>query len=279
MLYNKNMKIKLKWHQTSDELLFDIINQDIAVWFVEQSQILGENKYSLGDQVVDLLSRPDSTEKLIKEEKEYIAKVNQKLSALKMPLFKEPKNYYDQQQLNHLHKDWADTRKQWPKLTELFYKMDNELFEAYQEMNCHIHFIEQSFKYKFRDPVNWRVQNPFKSNSYDWESSNLYIEYPGHGRCAIEKFQFMDTGKDIERDNTNWDNVDAFIGMHLNRPYKMNPPPEFLTWCQEKNLVPSNYNIPLANLTNWKENLTKARQVVTENVTIQDNYFSLHLIN
>jgi hypothetical protein len=157
--------------------------------------------------------------------------------------------------------------------------MDKELFEAYQEMNCHIHFIEQSFKYKFRDPVNWRVQNPFKSNSYDWELSHLYIEYPGHGRCAIEKFQYMDIGEDMERDNTNWDNIDAFVGIQLNRPYKMNPPSEFLAWCQEKNLVPSNYNIPLANLTNWKENLTKARQIVTKNVIIQDNYFSLHLIN
>jgi len=273
------MKIKLKWNQTGDELLFDIINQDIAVWFVEQCQQLGENKYSLGDQVVDVLSQSSNTKKLIKEEKEYIAKVNQKLATLKMPLFKEPENYYDQRQLNHLHKDWADTRKQWPKLTELFYKMDKELFEAYQEMNCHIHFIEQSFKYRFRDPVNWRVHNPFKSNSYDWESSHLYIEYPGHGRCAIEKFQYMDTGEDMERDNTNWDNVDALVGIQLNRPYKMSPPPEFLAWCQEKNLVPSNYNIPLANLTNWKENLTKARQVVTENVTIQNNYFSLHLIN
>jgi hypothetical protein len=200
-----------------------------------------------------VLSQSSNTEKLIKEEKEYIAKVNQTLASLKMPLFKEPENYYDQHQLNHLHKDWADTRKQWPKLTELFYKMDKELFEAYQEMNCHIHFIEQSFKYKFRDPGNWRVQNPFKSNSYDWESSHLYIDYPGHGRCAIEKFQHMDTGEDMERDNNNWDNVDAFIGIQLNRPYKMSPPPEFLAWCQEKNLVPSNYNIPLANLTNWKE--------------------------
>jgi hypothetical protein len=272
------MKIKLKWHQTSDELLFDIINQDIAVWFVEQCQQLGENKYSLGNQAVDMLSQSSNTEKLIKKQKECIAKVNQTLALLKMPLFKEPENYYDQHQLNHLHKDWAVTRKQWPKLPELFYKMDPELFDAYQGINGHIHFIERSFKYKFRDPGNWRAQNPFKSNFYDWESSHLYISYPGSGRCAIEKFQCMDTGEDMERDNNNWDNVDAFIGMQLNRPYKMSPPPEFLAWCQEKNLVPSNNNIPLANLTNWKENLTNARQIVAKNVTIQNNYFSLHII-
>lgn len=271
------MRIKLNWQKTGDTLFFDVINQELATWFVEQSCMLGDNKYRNGDQIVDILSSRQKTEKLIEEEKDYIALVNQGLEKLRMPLFTEPDNYYDQKQLNRLHKDWGETRQKWPKLSELFFKLDKKLFEAYQEMNCHIHFIEQSFEYTFRDPTNWRTSNPFKDKSYDWEVCHLYIVYPGHGREAFEKFKNMDTGDDIGRDNVNWDNIDSCIGINLVRPYKLSPPPEFLFWCKENNLIPHCDNLPLANLSNWQENLTNARQMFTKNVTIKDNYFYLEL--
>lgn len=272
------MKLLLKWHCTDDQLEFDIINQDLAIWFVEKSNTVGTNQYHCGDQVVDILRSKTSTDILISEEKNYIHIVNQALQKLKMPLFVEPNDYYDQMQLNKLHKDWARTREQWPKLTELFYKLDRELFEAYQEMNCHIHFIEKSFEYRFRDPSNWRIPNPFKDRAYDWEECHLFIDYPGHGRQAFEKFQCLDEGSDLYLDDNNWDNIDAFVGIKLGRPYKVTPPMEFLHWCEQHGLVPHEYKLPLANLTDWKQNLTRARQVFTKNVTIKDNYFTLEII-
>jgi len=273
------MRIKLIWEKTGDCLSFDVINEDIAIWFIEQSKTIGDNKYSPGNQVVDKILSKRHTDKLIEEEKEYISIVNRGLASLKMPLITEPENYYDQKQLNRLHKDWAETREKWPKLTELFFKLDKKLFEAYQEMNCHIHLIERSFEYRFRDSAHWRIPNPFKENAYDWEVCHLYIEYPGHGRQAFEKFEWLDHDDDMQRDINNWDNIDSFVGINLVRPYKKVPPPEFLLWCQEKNLVPMEYTLPLANLTDWKENLTKARQVFTENAIIEGNYFALEIEN
>ena len=273
------MQIKLTWKKTNDIVLFDVINEDVAQWFVACGNDLGSNRYSLGDQIIDQLRSADSTINLIKEEKEYISMVNQGLSSLKMPLIKEPENYFDQKNLNTLHKDWAETREKWPKLTELFFKIDRNLYEAYQEMNCHIHQIERSFEYRFRDNTHWRTDNPFKYKRYDWEVCHLFIEYPGHGRHEFEKFQWMDTDDDMARDNCNWDNIDSFIGINLVRPYHIDPPKEFLIWCEKENLVPWDYTLPLANVTNWRENLTKARQVFTENVTMKENYFTLEIIN
>lgn len=272
------MQLKLTWNSTNDFLLFDIINKDLAGWFVNQSQAFGNN-YSIGTQVIDLLLQSRDTEKLIKEEIEYIDTVNSILTRLKLPTLNKPTNWYDQKELNTLHKDWATTRYTNPKLTELLYKIDKRFFEAYQETNCHIHLIERSFDYKFRDPNFWSVDNPFKHTEFDWEVSHLYIEYPGHGRCAFEKFQWLDINNaDIWNDNNNWDNIDSFLGMNLVRPYKLNPPTEFLVWCKEKNLVPYGYEIPLANLTDWKNNLTTAKQLVTKNIKITDNTFSLELV-
>jgi hypothetical protein len=272
------MKIQLTWKSTNDILLFDVINQDLAVWFVQTSQELG-NRYSIGDQVIDTIRQSADTNRLIQEEIDYIETVNKQLTLLKMPTFTLPSNWYDQRQLNKLHKDWGETRLKWPKLTELFYKIDKKIFTAYQEMNCHIHLIENSFLYRFRDPTHWRVSNPLKNNNYDWEVCHLYISYPGHGREAFEKFRNMDTYDDIYRDNVNWDNIDASIGMNLVRPYKESPPQEFLNWCKEKELTPHTYYIPLANLVDWEKNLKIARQIATKNVTIQDNYFSLEILN
>jgi len=272
------MKIQLTWKLTNDTLLFDVINQELANWFVQTSQRLG-NRYSIGDQIIDTLIAKPSTSKLIEEEITYIETVNKQLTLLKMPVFDLPSNWYDQRQLNKLHKDWGESRQKWPKLTELFYKIDKKIFEAYQEMNCHIHLIEQSFSYKFRDPVHWRVNNPLKDTGYNWETCHLYINYPGHGRQAFEKFENLDIYDDIYRDNVNWDNIDGFIGMNLVRPYKKTPPQEFLDWCKEKKLTPHTVTLPLANLVNWEYDLTMARQMITENVIIQDNYFSLELID
>ena len=272
------MKIQLTWELTNDVLLFDVINCELANWFVQTSQQLG-NQYSKANQVIDNIRKSLDTNNLICEEIEYIKTVNKQLTLLKMPNIEVPSDWYDQKQLNKLHKDWGDTRQKWPKLTELFYKIDPKIFEAYQEMNCHIHLIEESFVYQFRDPTHWRVDNPFKDNNYDWETCNLYICYPGHGREAFEKFQNMDVYDDIYRDNVNWNNIDAYVGIKLVRPYKETPPQEFLNWCKEKNLTPHTRTLPLANLAKWEENLTTARQITTKNVTMQDNYFSFKVIN
>jgi hypothetical protein len=270
------MKLKIIWQATGDELLFDITNKEFVKWFVEISQQRG-NRYSVGDQIIDQISAPKNTQSLIDEEIKYIDTVNTALASLKMPIFAKPDNWYDQRQLNTLHKEWSKTKLKWPRLTELLYKLDKKLFEAYQEMNCHIHLIESSFVYSFRDQTNWRVPNPFKDQYFPWESSNLYVKYPGHGRFAFEKFVNLDVYDDILDDDCNWDNVDAYIGMNFRRPYQKTPTTEFLNWCKEKNLVPFDGTISLGNLADWEHSLTTARQVNEKNVNITDNYFSLLL--
>jgi hypothetical protein len=272
------MKIKATWSKTGHELFFDSINADLAHWFVSTSQKLG-NRYSIGDMPIDLLRNLNDTDQLIKEEIDFVTAVNDQLRKSRMPTFTLPENWYDQKHLNQLHKSWSRTRQVWPKLTELLYKIDKKLFEAYQEMNCHIHLIEESFEYRLRDSSNWRVENPFQQEFFSWEVSHLYLRYPGHGRYAFEKFKNLDEDEDIGIDNVNWSNIDGYIGIKLIRPYKSNPPTEFLSWCQEKNLVPHGDTLPLANLSNWQTELTKSRQIMTENVKIQGNYLSLELID
>jgi len=76
LFWSMNKRIKLSFQQTGDTLFFDIINLELAHWFVQTSQRLG-NRYSLGDQVVDEIQRSDRP--LIDEEITYVNLVNQQL--------------------------------------------------------------------------------------------------------------------------------------------------------------------------------------------------------
>jgi hypothetical protein len=272
------MKIKLSWLNTSDYLIFDCINEDLCEWFVQKSHEL-DSKFTTANMITDVPRRSHDTQTLISEINDDIDRVNEFLPRLKQPTINKPTNWFDQEQLNNLHKEWARSRQQVPTLPELLHKIDQSLFDAYQETNCHIHLIEDSFYYTFRDNDNhWRLTNPFKDNMYDWQVCHLFLPYPGHGRSAFEKFRNFD--EDVFKDDLcNWDNIDSCLGVNLTRPYKLEPPQEFLEWCKKHgNLVPHRETIPMANLENWKDNLAEARQIFTENNKILDNHFALEII-
>ena len=272
------MKIKLHWSKTNDYLLFDAINEQLVLWFVETSQQLGNN-YSLANMVTDLPHRAENTTTLIKEISNDIDRVNEFLVSMKQLPVSKPTDWYDQTQLNILHKNWAHTRYTWPKLSSMLYKIDPTLFDSYHRMNCHIHLIENSFEYQFRDPTHWRVDNPYKDTAYEWAHCHLALKYPGHGREAFEKFRNLDDNlEDIELDNCNWDNIDPAITVSLTRPYSITPPAEFLTWGQDQILIPHTNTIPLGNLVNWRTELINARHVFTDNIGILENYFSLSVV-
>jgi hypothetical protein len=272
------MKIKATWTKTDDQLIFDCINEEVAKWFVETANQLGNN-FSTADMITDIPKRLHKTDKLISEISNDIDLVNSFMSKIKKPIIDKPTNWYDQEQLNALHKDWARSRETIPTLPETLFKIDKNIFDAYQEMNCHIHLIERSFNYAFRDNTNhWRVENPFKDTFYNWQVCHLSISYPGHGRAAFEKFENIDNDVYID-DLCNWDNIDSFINMNIRRPYKLEPPQEFLEWCKKhSNLIPHTYTLPLANLENWETNLTQARSTIIKNINMPENYFSLAIV-
>lgn len=270
------MQIKLTWSETDQHLNFDVINPDLAEWFVAKCHELG-NQFVTADTVTDVPERSDNTLSRIEEINQAIDAVNKFMASMKQPVFAKPQDWFDQQQLNQLHKDWAVSRIQTPRLSNMLYQIDRKLFDSYQEMNCHIHLIEKSFDNSFRDQTHWRVPNPFQLSRYDWHQCHLAIRYPGHGREPFEKF--LNNDQDVYYgDNCNWDNIDSFVQITLVRPYRMEPPQEFLTWCQELDLIPNTNQLPLANLTDWTSNLALARRLVTENSTIPGNCFSLDIV-
>jgi hypothetical protein len=268
------MKITATWNKTDDRLIFESINDAVCQWFVQTCNERN-TKFSTADMITDVPIRAESSLKLIAEINNAIDVLNKFMVKLKLPTITKPSDWFDQQQLNRIHKDWARTRHDYPKLPELLYKVDKEVFDSYNQTNCHIHLIENSFHHSFRDNNNhWRVENPFKNEFFDWHVCHLSLSYPGHGREAFEKFRNFDQEVFVD-DLCNWDNLDSQISMNLVRPYRLLPPPAFLDWCQDQALIPHTNTLPLANLIDWETNLAEARSIITKNTEIQDNYFTL----
>jgi hypothetical protein len=270
------MKIKITWSETRDTLVFDIINKDIAEWWINKCKELG-NQFITTYIITDDPHKPLNINNLVEEIKHDVEYINKFMSKIKQPQFNLPTDWNDQAQLNKLHKDWAKSRADIPDLPAKLYKLDQHLFDCYHEMNCHIHLIEKSFHETFRDVNHWRVSNPFKDTFYEWQQSHLSMPYPGHGRTAFEKFKNCDNNINDD-DWCNWDNLDSCVRLNLTRPYKEAIPEEFLNWCKEKGCVPHTNNIPIGNLEDWSNNLTDARATLLRNKKIPKNYFSFDFI-
>jgi hypothetical protein len=187
------MKIKITWDKTKDSLMFVCINEELAQWFVKTAQNLGNN-FNTSDMATDLPRHTNKTDALISEISKDIDLINEFMLRIKHDKLDVPDNWHDQSQLNRLHKSCARSRVNIPNLPEFLYRSSKQLFDAYQRANCHIHLIEQSFHYTYRDNKNhWRVPNPFVNTMHDWQVCHLSIMYPGHGREAFEKFKNNDT--------------------------------------------------------------------------------------
>lgn len=268
------MKIKLTWQKTNDCLEFDAINENLVDWFVKICYNKN-TKFQLADMITDVPLRAISSEGVIAELNDAIDIINPYMLKFKQAPFEKPTDWNNQFQLNKLHKDWANTRKVLPNLPKMLYKTNKLLFDKYNQCNCHIHLLENSFVYDFRDNENhWRIDNPFKDEFFDWHVCHLSLPYPGHGREAFEKFRNYDEdvyGSDLD----NWNNVDSYVNINLVRPYRLHPPQEFLNWCKKYNLVPHHHLIPLGNLSEWNNSLYKARGIIRNNLKIEKNYFVL----
>lgn len=102
------MNIILTWHNSlswnsNERLVFDVINKDIATFFVETSEQLG-NEWTIGDQVTDIPRRKHDVLRLIDEINLDVDRVNEFLTNTGHNIIKKPDNWFEQKQLNKLHR-------------------------------------------------------------------------------------------------------------------------------------------------------------------------------
>lgn len=261
------MTYQLTWTKTGDYFDVDPIDAELSVWFVAQCKL---HESGFKTNVLDT-DRPTSTAaELVQRITADLTLVNAWLSKLRLPLL-EIENWFDQTQLNELHKKWIWLLRENPNIDRAMHSIDKLVFHAFHRINRQIHDLESMFVYALRCPSLWREPNPFTDRLFDTGVFNVSILYVDHGRNAKEKFiNYDDTPNDHEL--SSWANIGASIQINLVRPYFDQQPKQFLDYCVQHNITPQDNQLPFGNLIDCKSNLAHARQVMDRNHTLADNY-------
>jgi len=261
------MKLRLAWTKTGD--YFDIVATypELAEWYVSACN-RHDNKFHADHFAEDLQFLP--CDNLIKLITQNISAVNNCLDKLRMKPIDCPDNFFDQTQLNQLHKNWIHIIQTYPKIEKLLHYFDPNLFDCFHAMNRQIHVLESSFRYTLRSSDSWREANPFPGKFFSPGIYNVVIAYTDHGRNSWEKFVNSEVNPN-DHELSQWKNIGACISINLVKPYAQSFPIEFIDYCAQHNIDVAYNQLPLGNLANI-EQLARARQMMNNNLTQNNNY-------
>lgn len=265
------MNFKLYWSGTGDSFDIESVDDDLCSWFVERCNTFDSN-FTSDVYKQDRHFMP--VDSLIDDIKQKLQNVNQTLAKLKMTQLEVPTSFYDQFQLNKLHKDWIKILHAYPKIENLLYKLDATLFDDFHAINRSIHKLETSFSYTLRSVTPWREPNPFYGRTINPGVYNIVLTYPDHGRNSYEKWvNFEEEPNDDEL--SQWKNIGSILTLNLVRPYQMTHSLDYLKYCEKHNVTPSYMYLPLGNLANIHNTLGPVREIMNRNLKQADNYLKV----
>jgi hypothetical protein len=264
------MKYSLVWSLTGDSFDIEPIDYELSQWYAEQS-ILHKSRYSLTKFQTDTATL--NIKQLMSDSDADLDFVNEFLLKFKLPVLNKP-NWYDQWEMNELHKQWVVMQKNNPKFDALLFKLNQQAFDAFHRVNRRLHQIESSFRFHLRDINLWRGENPYRTKTFPTGVFNVSICYTDHGRNSMEKFiNYDETPNDEELGP--WNTLGGSLVINLVKPYERQYPIEFLNYCQAHNLPIQDIFTPFGNLVDCRNNLTEARQIMVRNIDIPDNHISI----
>lgn len=265
------MNFKIYWTQTGDEFQFDSIDNELTSWYVDQCTSWN-SKFTTEVFLED--HQPTNVDGIVDSIKQNVILVNETLSKLKLSQLVLPNNFFDQFQINQLHKDWISLIRKYPKLEALFYKIDVKLFDSFHALNRQIHRIEESFCYRLRSKESRREINPFIDRLFPPGIFNIELEYVDFGRSAFSKFVNFDLNPN-DHELSQWMHIGENISINLVKPYQHEHSAEFITYCTNHSITPVTDKLPLGNLKDVNKTLTHAREVMNKNIILNNNYLRI----
>jgi len=264
------MKLKLAWTKTGD--YFDIVatHPELAEWYVTKC-IEHQTQFRNNSFREEHQSR--SVDPMIQEIQKNLDNLNVIFKKLKTNEIGKPNNFFDQRQLNQLHKEWIGIDQTYPGIDTLLYKVDSHLFESYHALNRQIHVLENSFRYRLRGIDYWQQPNPFFGQSFPMGVFNVMLDYIDHGRSSWEKFINFELSPN-DHELNQWKHFGPAISINLVKPYVQEYPSEFVAYCAQHNIAMTYTQVPLGNVEGL-EQLATARAIMNKNLTQPDNYVIL----
>lgn len=263
------------WSKTGDQLELDPCDVDFAVWYFTQCQNQ-QSEFFISEDIVDMSGTASMPK--INLLKQHILTINEFLNKIKFPrTISLPNDFYDQNALNQLHKDWISILRDQPKIDTLMYKIDPLLFDNFHDINQLVHSIENNIVFRLTSQPRWRVDNPWPATQLDGTVHNLQIIYTDFGKTSFEKWRVNDLDP-CDEELSEWKTLGGYLKCTLGPILKMEIPSGYLEYCSRYGLTPMNERWPLADFTNINETLPLVRKLFDLNLFIPDNPMKLEMI-
>lgn len=264
----KDPILRLTWSHTKD--YFDVVpeNLDFARWFVTQCREHGNRFSTAGSTTID---------DLVAQIKNNLQEINQVLASIHFDQIPVYENLYDQNNLNSTHKNWIAVVRKEPRIDQLFYKINPDVFKKFHDINLLVHQLEKKFNYKLLSQPHWRVNNIFQHASPSVGVFNVAINYTDWGKSSWHKFaDGIEDPNDFELNN--WQSIGSDIEINLGRPYSTAWSADYIKYCQNNKIDPVVDLWPLGNLVDHVHTMPRVRCIMNCNTQIPNNYLEFSLI-
>lgn len=252
--------MKLSWLKTGDCLDIEVVNTAlIDVWL---PQLNSHNCF-------ELLQAPTQIDSAVKQLIDSLGRVNTMLERLSIaPLANPNSDWYNQDNLNTLHRDWVKIQHR-TKIVEFLSRLPNNLLDQFHDINNLIHDIEHSLviKYSNASKTPWQIVNPFGPDVLKFGSWQIELDYQNLGRSTYEKWLNYDEDIDNE-DTNNFTHIGGTVVFNIARPIYSGAPTNYLEWCRQHGVQPYGNKLPLGN---FALDLGTLRTVFYRNVAVPNN--------
>lgn len=296
------MNFSIVFENTKDAIAFKAIRPDVVEYFVNTIDQLGINKFSSTHSGVAI-----TIKSRIKKLEATLDSINTWLGPLINKQFKiDSDSSIDQHTLNRLHADWVKSQSiiydieqkrqqlgyqgvaeqihnmypddiRFVRLGDLLDKLGKK--QEYNLLNFPgIHLTESSFSHlRFSADIDWiEIENPFPPSYVTNDICNLYLPFNHLGRTLYNKFINFDSNLEFDDENT-FNELLKFVEINLAPPQVMPYSQEYVEWCKIHKRDPSgDVGIPLGNIPDLVQNLTKYRKIIMDNL-LCSNAFTIKI--
>lgn len=269
-----NTIYRFEWTLTGDHFDVTPINEEFSEYYADRCIA---NHTEFKTEIFDQDIKTRDSIRLIELANSDLSIINYYLKKLKLPVL-SINNWYDQQELNRLHREWNILLREFPKIEKFIYTANQKDFDKFHSINRTLHQLERSFVYQFRDPKLWREENVFVGKTFPYGTFNVSLVYNDHGRNSMEKFVNFDENPN-DGELSPWRTIGPNLKFNLVKPYETSYPLEFLKYCKNHRIPVQDHYIPFGNLLDCKENLARVRELMVSNLSKTENSLILKKVS
>ena len=242
--------MKLIFENTGDELHFQETNTELLEYYKDT---LGASNNFIPTTVNDSLEKLQNCLDIVDDF--FVTK-------LKDNTFSNITDLYKQSVLNNLHSIWVKKQVDSPAYVKLLDRAG--IFEEFKDINVLIHKIEEhDFRqiYMVDSKFGWQCKNIFGNKILNFNRCNISLDNYNLGRQTYDKWWKYDDNV-LDDDTNDYELLGGRLLVDLQRPHSLQPPKEYVDWCNSNNIQVVGYRCGLGNFT---KDIDTQREVFQKN--------------